>query len=263
MEEYIGAKKNIYQHQNAFGLAVFNADNKIASGLASEARGAVYSFSRRNKVEFGAYLGEDGMIYMSAKDGVHEVMKRDDIMIIGDHNVENFLAAITATWGYVSPENMLAVARTFSGVEHRIEFVRELDGIRYFNDSIATSPTRTIAGLNSFRRKVILIAGGYDKHIPFEVLAPKIIEKVKYLILLGNTSPKIKHVVVNHPDYKESDCPIIQVNTLQEAVLAAKNAAQKGDIITLSPACASFDMFKNFEIRGNAYKDIVNELEKG
>jgi UDP-N-acetylmuramoylalanine--D-glutamate ligase len=261
MDEYIGAKKNIYAHQNAFGKAVFNADNAIASGLTGEARGAVYTFSRRGKVNYGAYLDEDGSIYMSDKTGIHFVMKREDILLMGDHNVENYLAAVTAVWGYVKPENMLAVARTFSGVAHRIEFIRELDGVRYFNDSIATSPTRTIAGLNSFRQKVILIAGGYDKHIPFEVLAPKVIEKVKYMVLLGHTAQKIKDVVTAHPDYDAVSCPIVMVNTLEEAAKAARRAALAGDIITLSPACASFDMFKNFEIRGNAFKEIINRLK--
>jgi UDP-N-acetylmuramoylalanine--D-glutamate ligase len=138
--------------------------------------------------------------------------------------------------------------------------VREFGGVRYYNDSIATSPTRTIAGLDAYNQKVILIAGGYDKNIPFGVLGPKVIEKVKCLVLLGNTADKIEAAVKAAPGYCAGNPPIIRADNLDEAVTAARNAAVSGDIITLSPACASFDKFKNFEERGNAYKNIVNAL---
>jgi UDP-N-acetylmuramoylalanine--D-glutamate ligase len=189
-----------------------------------------------------------------------EIMNVDDIKLPGVHNIENYLAAISAVWGLVSVDNIRSVALSFNGVEHRIELVRELDGVLYYNDSIATSPTRTIAGLNSFKQKVILIAGGYDKHIPFDVLGPKVIEKVKCLILCGATSEKIESIVKGTVGYSSDLLPIINVNTLEHAVNAAKSVAEKGDIITLSPACASFDSYKNFEERGNAFKNIVNAL---
>jgi UDP-N-acetylmuramoylalanine--D-glutamate ligase len=163
-------------------------------------------------------------------------------------------------WGYVSPENIRSVAKAFTGVEHRIEFVKEIDGVKYYNDSEATNPTSTISGLNAFNKKVILIAGGYDKHVPFTVLGPKVIEKVKILILLGKTADKIEEAVKTDSGYNSELLPIIKVNSMQEAVETAKKYATIGDIVTLSPACASFDMFKNCEERGRIFKDIVNSI---
>lgn len=183
-----------------------------------------------------------------------------DIKIPGIHNVENYLTAISAVWGEISVENIIKVATEFGGVEHRIEFVRELDGVRYYNDSIATSPTRVLAGLASFNRRLIVIAGGYDKKIPFEPLAEPMNEKVKILILLGLTAEKIEAAVKSYSGYDESRIKIINVTTLEEAVKTASELAENGDIVTLSPACASFDMYPNFEARGQHFKKLVNEL---
>jgi UDP-N-acetylmuramoylalanine--D-glutamate ligase len=262
MNEYIEAKKNIINHQNAFSRTVLNLDNATTASMVDLARGQLFMFSRKSAVTFGCYANENGIILMRNGSSTSdiEIMNVDDIKLPGVHNIENYLAAISAIWGLVSVDNIRSVARSFNGVEHRIELVRELDGVRYYNDSIATSPTRTIAGLNSFKQKVILIAGGYDKHIPFEVLGPKIIEKVKCLILCGATSEKIESIVKGTVGYSSDPLPIINVNTLEQAVNTAKIVAEKGDIITLSPACASFDSFKNFEERGNAFKNIVNAL---
>lgn len=261
MDEYINAKKNIIQHQNAFGHAVLNLDNEITNNIAKETRGACYMFSRRRKVDLGAYVNGEGMLCYNGRGVSAKIMHMDDIIIPGMHNVENYLAAICAVWGLVSPEKMREVAKTFTGVEHRIEFIRELNGVKYYNDSIATTPTRTIAGLNSFNHKVILIAGGYDKLIPFDVLGPKVAEKVKLLILLGATADKIEAAVKAAPEYKEGNPKILRVNSLEEAVAAAHSAAQQGDIVTLSPACASFDMFKNFETRGEVFKELIHGLK--
>jgi UDP-N-acetylmuramoylalanine--D-glutamate ligase len=260
MNEYIGAKKNILLHQNAFGRAVLNLDNPVTAAMADEARGQLYLFSRKNKVRLGCFCDENGSILMCDNAGEHKVMDASDILLPGVHNIENYLAAISAVWGIVDKVNIRGVAQSFSGVEHRMELVREFDGVKYYNDSIATSPTRTIAGLDAYKQKVILIAGGYDKNIPFEVLGPKVVEKVKCLILLGVTADKIEAAVKAAPGYLSGNPPIIRVTGLKEAVMAARGAASSGDIITLSPACASFDMFKNFEQRGDAYKDIVNTL---
>lgn len=260
MEEYINAKRNIILHQNAFGRAVLNLDNDVTRSFRDDTRGACVMFSRRSEVDFGSFLRGKTLCYKD-RSGVTEVMTTDDIFITGMHNVENYLAAIAAVWGLVTPENMRKVAKTFRGVEHRIEFVRELDGVKYYNDSIATTPTRTMAGLNAFDQKVILIAGGYDKHIPFDNLGPAICEKVKVLVLLGATADKIEESVKKAPGYTEGSPKIVRVTTLEEAVDAARAAAQKGDIVTLSPACASFDMFKNFETRGEVFKEIVNSLK--
>ena len=153
------------------------------------------------------------------------------------------------------------VGSTFTGVEHRIEPVRVLDGVTYYNDSIGTSPTRTIAGLRSFNQKLILIAGGYDKHIPYEPLAPEVIRHVKTLILMGATGPRIEKVVREHPDFAASGLVIEHADNMQHAVELARAAAHPGDEIILSPASASFDLYPNFEVRGRAFKKIVNELK--
>ncbi len=187
------------------------------------------------------------------------VLHRDEIAIIGDHNVANYLAAITAVWGYVGVDSIRKIAREFAGVEHRIEFVREVNGVKYYNDSIASSPTRTIAGLKAFRQKVILIAGGYDKHIPFEPLAPYVVEKVKTLYLCGLTADKIEAAIRGYEGYNGQP-EIVRVADIAEAVQKAHETAEPGDIVTLSPACASFDAFPNFAARGNFFKDIVNGL---
>jgi len=260
MGEYITAKRNILIHQNAFGRAVLNLDNPVTASMAGEARGQLFMFSRSSEPAFGSFADNSGVIHMRDAAGEHIVMNAHDILVPGAHNVENYLAAVSAVWGIVGTEQMIDVARTFAGVKHRMEQVREFGGVRYYNDSIATSPTRTIAGLDAYNQKVILIAGGYDKNIPFGVLGPKVIEKVKCLVLLGNTADKIEAAVKAAPGYCAGNPPIIRADNLDEAVTAAKNAAVSGDIITLSPACASFDKFKNFEERGNAYKNIVNAL---
>lgn len=259
MDEYVEAKKNILMHQNAFSRTVLNSDNEITNSFSRFVRGQLLRFSMELPVKNGAWLGSDGTLNMTYRGMSVPVMHRDDIAIIGDHNVANYLTAISAVWGYVSAENIRKVAKEFKGVEHRNEFVREVDGVRYFNDSIATSPTRTIAGLKSFNSKVMLIAGGYDKHIPFEPLAPYIIEKVKFMALSGPTANAIEEAVVSHPDYNGSP-EIVKVNDIKEAVEIIHSRAQKGDIVTLSPACASFDAFPNFEARGKYFKDLVNSL---
>lgn len=193
--------------------------------------------------------------------GERKVLSLEDILIPGVHNVENYMAAIAAVESMVSDGVIRKVAQTFGGVEHRIELVRTLNGVRYYNDSIASSPTRTIAGLRSFKEKVILIAGGYDKKIPFDVLGTEIIEHVKVLVLTGTTAPKIRAAVEAVPDYAGTNPEILEFDDFRQAVLAAHNTAQPGDVVILSPACASFDKFKNFMLRGEAFKKIINELE--
>lgn len=260
MEEYINAKKNILLHQNAFSKTVLNLDNEITAGMAGLVRGKLYQFSRRSIPQDGAYLDEDGVIYMVNGGERTAVMKAADIRLPGIHNVENYLAALTAVYDDVDREQIIRVAREFGGVEHRIEFVRELDGVKYYNDSIATSPTRVIAGLNAFDQKLIVIAGGYDKKIPFEPLAPKLIEKCKLLILTGLTAEKIEKAVTACEGYDPNELKILHAASMEEAVRVAREQAREGDIVTLSPACASFDKYPNFEVRGNHYKGLVNAL---
>ncbi len=260
MDEYIDSKKNLILHQNAFSKTVLNLDNEITNNLSDLVRGKLVKFSRRNQVECGAFLRDDNVLCYNNYGEITEIMSTSDIRIPGIHNAENYLAAISAVWGEVTPETMKDVAQNFGGVEHRIEFIREIDGVKWYNDSIATSPTRVLAGLNSFSQKLIVIAGGYDKKIPFEPLAEPVNEKVKILILLGATADKIEKAVTEYSGYNPENLKIYRVSTLEEAVSKAKEVAQEGDVVTLSPACASFDMYPNFEARGNHFKKIVKEL---
>ncbi len=259
MDEYVEAKKNIIMHQNAFSRTVLNRDNEITESFRKDVRGQSLGFSMERKLNNGAWLGTDGMLYMSYREMDLPIINRKEIAIIGDHNVANYLTAIAAVWGYVGVDSIKKVAREFGGVEHRIEFVREVNGVKYYNDSIASSPTRTIAGLKAFDKKVHLIAGGYDKHIPFEPMVPFVIEKVKRLYLCGHTADKIEAAVRNDKNYNGIP-EIIRVDNIDQAVQKAYAVAQAGDIVTLSPACASFDSFPNFAARGNYFKDLVNKL---
>jgi UDP-N-acetylmuramoylalanine--D-glutamate ligase len=262
MEEYIGAKKNIILHQNAFGRAVLNADNEITASFAEDVRGQCLMFSRRHPVKYGAWMDESGEIFLSLPEGTTRIMNKADIRIPGLHNIENYLAAACAVWGLAGPEEIAEVARSFPGVAHRNEFVRELDGVSYYNDSIGTTPSRTINGaLSLFDQKILLIAGGYDKNIPFDPLGPAIVNKVKTLVLIGATAPKIEAAVKAAPGYREGNPKIFHASSLEEAVKICRAEAVKGDIVMLSPACASFDMFPNFETRGERFREIVNGLE--
>ncbi len=259
MDEYVEAKKNILLHQNAFSRTVLNRDNDITEAFRKDVRGQSLGFSMSRRLNNGAWLADDGVLHMAYRGIDVPVVDRKDIRVLGDHNVENYLTAIAAVWGYVGVDNICKVAREFGGVEHRIEFVREINGVKYYNDSIASSPTRTIAGLKAFDRKVTLIAGGYDKHIPFEPMMPYVVEKVKTLYLCGDTADKIEKCLRDYEGY-HGEPVIVRVKDIAEAVDAAYKNAVSGDIVTLSPACASFDMYPNFVARGNHFKQLVNEL---
>ena len=248
MDEYVDAKKNIFRYQGEGDLLVLNADNSITA-----------SFRGPGKTRFFSRLGEgdvcirDGVICR----GQTPVLPVSDILLPGVHNVENYMAAIAMVEGLASDEDIRQVAKTFGGVEHRIELVRIKNGVRFYNDSIASSPTRTMAGLRSFPEKVILIAGGYDKHIPYDPLGPEICAHVKKLFLNGATGPKIRAAVERCPGDKPEmvDCP-----DFASAVKAAAEAAEPGDVVLMSPASAAFDQFKNFMVRGNYFKELVKEL---
>jgi UDP-N-acetylmuramoylalanine--D-glutamate ligase len=250
MDEYVDAKKNIFRFQDEKGLLVLNADNDITASFCGN--GETKFFSRQG----------DG--YVELKDGIicrgeEAVLDPKDILIPGVHNVENYMAAIAMVEGLVEDETIRQVARNFGGVEHRIELVRIKDGVRFYNDSIASSPSRTIAGLRSFDEKVILIAGGYDKHIPYDVLGPEICAHVKKVFLCGATAPQIRAAVENCADY-HGQVELTDCTKFENAVLSAAKAAQEGDIVLMSPASASFDEFKNFMVRGEFFKKLVKEL---
>ena len=262
MQEYIDAKRNILLWQVPPCRAVLGFENEISRGMQKDCKGEQVWFTRLHGTDKGAFLRESDDTLCYAENGVvTPILPRAEVKLRGLHNVENLLAAIAAVWGRVPVEAMRQVGSTFTGVEHRIEPVRTLDGVTYYNDSIASSPTRTIAGLRSFNQKIILIAGGYDKKIPYEPLAPEILAHVKTLVLMGATGPRIEAAVRACPGFDESALTILHADSMQHAVELARGAAQPGDVVSLSPASASFDLYPNFEVRGRDYKNIVNNLK--
>jgi UDP-N-acetylmuramoylalanine--D-glutamate ligase len=231
-------------------VLVINADNEITAPF--KGNGVTRSFSRKGSAD--VCLQGD----MICRDGA-AVLNTREIVIPGVHNVENYMAAILAVEGLVEDEIIRKVAREFGGVEHRIELVRVKDGVKFYNDSIASSPSRTIAGLNSFSEKLLLIAGGYDKHIPYEPMVPYVLEKVEKLLLCGATAEKIETAVRKDKSYNGTP-EIIRVENIAQAVDYANKNAKSGDVVTLSPASASFDCFPNFVARGNHFKELVQKL---
>lgn len=252
MAEYIWAKQNIYRYQGSGDLLILNADNAITAGFTGN--GKTEFFSRKQKTN--GVWAENGVIYQHGQ----KVLETKDILLPGTHNIENYMAAIAAVEGIASDEAIGQVAKNFGGVEHRIELVRVKDGVRFYNDSIASSPSRTIAGLRSFPEKVILIAGGYDKHIPYDALGPEICTHVKKLFLGGATGEKIRQAVLAAENYREGAPEITDCGNFETAVRAAAGAAEPGDVVLMSPASAAFDQFKNFMVRGDFYKKLIKEL---
>ena len=258
-EEYIDAKKNIFKSQNKNDILVINYDNEITKEFKNEANGKVIYFSRKTKLDDGIIYDDEKI--KECKDKVRRhILNVKDIHLRGVHNYENVCAAIAATASLVEPEVQAKAIQNFKGVAHRLEFVREIDGVKWYNDSIGTSPTRTIAGLNSFDEKIVLIAGGYDKHLDYEPIAEPILKKVKTLILIGQTSTKIFNAVKQKEEEQNVKIDIYKANTLEDAVQKAKEYAKPNQVILFSPASASFDMFKNFEERGNKFKELVKNL---
>ena len=251
MEEYVEAKKNIFRFQTAGDKLVLNADNAITDAFTGN--GSTCRFSRQGSAH--VCLQRDTICR-----GGEAVLDIRDILLPGVHNIENYMAAIAAVEGIVSDDTVRRVAKTFGGVEHRIELVRIKDGVRFYNDSIASSPSRTIAGLRSFDEKVILIAGGYDKHIPYDVLGPEICAHVKKLFLGGATGPQIRAAVEDSAGYVPGCPEIVDCGDFESAVRGAAAAAEVGDVVLMSPASAAFDQFKNFMVRGNFFKKLVMEL---
>lgn len=255
MQEYIDAKRNLIAHQKTDDRAILNFDNATTREFVNDCQAPAWQFSRKEKVAQGCWLdGNNNIVVTSA--GVDTiVMNIADIRIPGVHNIENYMAAIAAVWGTTSSDAIRAFARAFGGVVHRCELVRNRRNVRWYNDSIGSSPSRTIAGLKAFSQKVILIAGGYDKHIPYDPLGPVAADTVKHAILLGATAEAIETAIRNC-----SDLPITHVSGMEEAVKVASEIAGEGDIVFMSPASASFDMYKNFEERGNHFRDLVLAL---
>ncbi|NMB45025.1 MAG: UDP-N-acetylmuramoyl-L-alanine--D-glutamate ligase, partial [Firmicutes bacterium] len=260
MDDYIDAKKRIYKYQNPRDWLVVNADNEITRAMAEEAAGQVAWFSRLDQPRRGAYVVDD-RVMLTREDHLVEVCHINEIRLLGDHNVENILGAVAvADLVGCGPEAMHDVITSFAGVAHRLEFVQETDGIRYYNDSKATTPTGTIAALHSFDQPLILIAGGYDKHLPFDEMAEVVIDQAKVVVLLGDTRDQIAKAIEDAGTERQQLPLVFKVKDMAEAVACARNHAEKGDAVLLSPACASYDMFRSFEERGDEFRRIVQSI---
>ena len=257
--EYIEAKKNIFKYQNEDEIVVLNYDNEITRNCAKEAKSKVIFFSSKEKLDNG-FIVDDGII-KECEDKVRKhILNTKEVILRGNHNYENIATAIATTKGLVDLDIAIEAVKEFKPVEHRLELVKEIDGVKWYNDSVSSSPTRTIAGLHSFDEEIILIAGGYDKNLDYTPIAKPIVEKVKGLILLGQTSDKIFDAVKQELENEHKDLDIYVCDSLEQTVLLGKKIAKSGQIVLFSPASASFDMFKNFADRGNKFKKLVNQL---
>ncbi len=256
LQEYIDSKKNIFKYQNKDNLLVLNEDNDVTRNIKGEENGRLYTFSRNSVIENGAYY-KDGDLFAKGK----KVCNKSEVLLKGMYNIENLLAAFALIVDDVDVKYMREVATTFKGVEHRNEFVRSYRDVEYYNNSIASSPTRTLAGIKAFEKPVVLIAGGRDKKVPFDPLAYEGYPYIKSLILLGEAKEQIKKVFDKLKNEKGIHVDIHMVDTLEEAVNKAVEISVSGDIVALAPACTSFDMFENFEIRGNRFKEVVKNLK--
>ena len=259
-QDYIDAKRAEFEHQSENDRLILNFDDEHSAYYAHFSHAPVSYFSDKNRVDRGV-ICENGLILRVNGAEQQEIMGADEIKLPGEHNLLNYLAAFAAVEGLVSNEICRQVAMSFAGVEHRLEQVRVLNGVTYINDSIGTSPTRTSAGLHALKVKPIVIAGGYDKHIPFDGLGDELCKFAKRVFLTGDTAESIHKAIVNSPFYAESGLEVQLIDDFKEAVLAASASAEPGDIVLLSPACAAFDRFKNFAERGRYFKEIVMELK--
>lgn len=258
MEEYTEAKANIFRYQSEKDLLVLNADNAVTAAFAKEAKGRVRMFSFKGDPGVPGAFYKENAIYLRGEDGrVEKLLDRADLKLRGDHNVENFMAAALAVLDDCTPEMLQNVAKSFGGVRHRMEFIREVGGVAFYNDSIGSSPTRTMATLRSYEKKVRLIAGGYDKKIPYDVMGPVLCDRVEKLYLCGVTAEKIRDAALAcNPNFPQEIYP-----DLKTAIEAAYRESEAGDIVLLSPASASFDQFKNFEERGDYFVSVVKGLK--
>ena len=260
-QEYIDAKKNIFKYQDENGILVLNYDNEITKECAKEANGKVIFFSNQTKLDNGYIVDEDVIKECDDKVRKH-ILNTDDVILRGNHNYQNIATAIAATASLVDIETAVKAVKEFKPVEHRIEFVEEIDGAKWYNDSASSSPSRTLSGLNAFKENIVLIAGGYDKNLDYTPLAKTIIDKVKALILIGQTAGKIYDAVKEELEKENKNLDIYMCETLEDTISIARKNAESGDVVLFSPASASFDMFKNFADRGNQFKDLVRKLKE-
>ena len=259
-EDYVSAKCSIYRGQRPDGVLVLNARDAHTPRFAAEAPGSVRYFSSIGPVENGVYCS-DGVIYRAHGGKAEKLIDVSDIRIPGAHNVENYMAAFAATDGLVGQAACVQVARSFAGVPHRMERIRELNGITFINDSIASSPTRTIAGLHALPKPPVIILGGHDKHIPFDELGDEVCLHAKAAVVVGETAQRIASAIRASKFYDPGKLPLVEAPDFRAAVETAYRLAQPGDTVTLSPACSSFDFFKNFAERGDTFRAIVEGLQ--
>ena len=258
-DEYIEAKKCIFKNQSEDDILILNYDNEITRNCAKEAKGKVIFFSSKEKLDNG-FIVDDGVI-KECEDKVRKhILNTDEVILRGAHNFSNIATALAATKTLVDTDIAVKAIKEFKPVEHRIEFVREIGGVKWYNDSASSSPTRTLSGLNAFKEDIVLIAGGYDKNLDYTPLAKTVVNKVKTLILIGQTAEKIFDAVKEELDKENKKMDIYMCDSLEETIKIAKKSAQKGEVVLFSPASASFDMFKNFADRGNKFKKLVNEI---
>lgn len=258
-QEYIDAKKNIFKYQKENDIVVLNYDNEITRKCIREANSKVVLFSGKEKLENGFIV--DNNTIKQCEDGVRKhILDTSEVLLRGEHNYENIATALAVTKSLVDIDIAIQAVKEFKAVEHRLEFVKEINGSKWYNDSVSSSPTRTIAGLNSFNEDIVLIAGGYDKNLDYTPIAKPILAKVKTLILLGQTSGKIFEAVKREEEKERKNIDIHMCETLEETVNLAKKLSKPGEVVLFSPASASFDLFKNFADRGEKFKKLVNQL---
>ena len=258
-DEYIDAKKNIFKYQNENGILILNYDNEITRKCCKEAKGKVIFFSSNTKLDNGFIV--DGDVIKECEDKVRKhILNTDEVILRGNHNFQNIATVLAATKTLVDTDIAVQAIKEFKPVEHRIEFIREIDGVKWYNDSASSSPTRTLSGINAFKENIVLIAGGYDKNLDYEPLAKPVLDKVSTLILIGQTAEKIFDVVKNESEKQNKKIDIYMCDSLEQTIDIAKKSAKKGEVVLFSPASASFDMFKNFADRGQKFKNLVNNI---
>ena len=258
-EEYIEAKKSIFKYQDEKGILILNYDNDITRSCSKEANGKVIFFSSKEKLDNGFIVDEN--VVKECEDKVRKhILNTDEVILRGNHNFQNIATALAATKTLVDTDVAVQAIKEFKPVEHRIEFIREIDGVKWYNDSASSSPTRTLSGINAFKENIILIAGGYDKNLDYEPLAKPVVDKVSALILIGQTAEKIFDAVKGEADKQNKKIDIYMCDSLEQTIDIAKKSAKKGDVVLFSPASASFDMFKNFADRGEKFKNLVNNI---
>ena len=257
-QEYIDAKKNIFKFQNEKGILVLNYDDEITREFSKEAKGKVIFISSKQKLDEGFILEEN--IIKECEDKLRKhIADTKEFIIRGTHNYEHICAALAVTKGIVAPEKTVEILKTFKGVEHRLEFVKEIDGVKWYNDSASTSPSRLINALNAFDEDIVLIAGGADKNLDYTPVAKPILDKVKTLILMGQTAGKIFDSVKQEEENQNKEISIYMAKDLKEAINIAKKYGKQ--IVLFSPASTSFDMFKSMYERGDIFKNMVNNMK--